>query len=81
MIFGEKSNWIENACFEYIYNFCLKLFVILRRERDIIPCEVRFILWKFNETQIFWTDLKKTQISIFKLDRWEGSQKHNSYNI
>jgi len=32
-----KSYWTQNVCFDFLYNFCLKKFLILRRiQWDII---------------------------------------------
>ena len=33
----KKSYWTQNVCFDFLYNFCLKTFLILRRtEREMI---------------------------------------------
>jgi len=47
----KKSYWTQNVGFDFLYNFCLKIFFILRRnKRDTItnvhrsPCKVPVIL-------------------------------------
>ena len=56
----------------FFLQFLSETFLVVRTERDAIPkvhrssCEVRVILWYFNETWIFWAVYSKnTQISCF----------------
>ena len=72
-------------CFDFLYKFCPKHFLILRRiQRDIIinvhrpSCKVPLFLSDFNENLIFSTECrKKGQISNFmKIRPVEGELFH-----
>ena len=61
---------IAHVCFDFLYNFCLKTFLILRRnERDMIKIcigfhvKYRLCLSEFKETWIFWTFSKNHPVS------------------
>jgi len=47
---AECNTGTQNMCFDFIYNFCVKIFLILRRIVHISSFKVPFILAYFNET-------------------------------
>jgi hypothetical protein len=67
---GEGELFSINLCFDFLYNFCLKHFLVPRRiERDIVnvrtvglQVKCPLFLSYFDETWIFWADFRK----IFK---------------
>ena len=64
----EKSYWIQNVCFDFLYNFCLKHLSFWEELSEmwskmyislLLHVKYRLLLSGFNETWIFLTEFRK----------------------
>jgi hypothetical protein len=67
-------------CLDFLYNVCLKHFILGRSERDVIKnaywfsCKEPVILFRFSLALIFSPDCRKLRISNFVTIRLVGAE-------
>jgi hypothetical protein len=74
----KKSYWVQNVCFDFLYNFLLKHFSFYEELCEVwskiyvgLHMEYSLFLSDFNETWIFWPDFRNSQVSL-KPDKNNG---------
>jgi len=80
--FREKNYWMQNVCFGFLYNFCLKHFSIWDEMSEIrqkmhnghVKCPL--LLFDLNETWVFYTVFRKIikYQTSWKSVQWEQSR-------